>query len=177
MSAGDDDMWLFSNTVVSGVAGRGGARYNAITWPNDQYSQCVIATLSSKDFGPVVRSASGAATFYWVTCGAGFPEIYKRVAGAYTVLSSGSGAYAGGDTLYLSAQSTTVTYKRNGAGTFTATDSAISAGFAGLFTVDGSAAMDNFEGGDLASTQDTPELRGRPGGLRGETQMRQLLAQ
>lgn len=87
--------------------------YNAVSSPNDQYSECTFGATTADGLGVgcgvVCRSAVAARTYYRVVgCGSGY-ELGRSVAGTFTSLSSGAGTtFAVGDKLRL-------TVKTNGA--------------------------------------------------------------
>ena len=134
--------------------------YNAVTWPNDQYSQADVtlnANPGDQD-GPAVavRMASAAVTYYRVvwTLGQTHLSIAKKVTGTYTLLTQpASGTLTNGDLLRAEAQGTTIRGALNGSVSGSTTDSSISTGNAGLsYSSDGTgkvATWDNWEGGDF----------------------------
>lgn len=139
-----------------------GAFWNANSFPNDQYSQAVLVAVGNytTDDGPgvAVRMASGARTYYRTLLRPSTDLItQKEVAGSFTHLSTITAAgAAAGDTLYLDVQSSTLTIKRNGTTAGTTTDSAVTAGAAGLeYSSEGAAqtsTWDTWEGGDFVTS-------------------------
>lgn len=139
---------------------------NSVTWPGDQYSQVTFAqcnyTGGANDgvgIGPAVRCSTAARTYYRCCCAgttANGTEIAKMIAGSYTALAHGGAAWVNTDTAYLSVVGTALTAKRNGSNVTTATDASIASGRPGISysssSSSGTPAVDNWEGGDLAST-------------------------
>lgn len=137
--------------------------YNAVTWPNDQYSQFSIPSIgtagSDQGAGPALRCASGARTYYRiVVSGTTGTNTWasKQVAGSYTNFASAtkSGGWTTSDTAYAEIQGSSIKV-RNGSGgsnIISTTDSSIASGSAGMSysSTDASAQLDNFEGGDFA---------------------------
>lgn len=131
--------------------------YNAVTWPNDQYSQVVVGTVVEttvdKGVGPAVRITAGGDLYF--LAGGGDARVYKRIGGTYTQLGTTGAAVATGDVLYLEVQGTTLIAKKNGSSICGSpiTDSALSAGNAGMWGYSDAAVLaraDNWEGGDFA---------------------------
>lgn len=156
-TAGDSALRIVSNQAAdAGSPANAGARYTAITWPNDQYAQVVcktVDTVSDSGMGPVVRATSGG-DMYLVQTNTTETRLYKRVSGGYTQLGSDGAVCAADDVLYVSAVGTTITVKKNGSTIIgPVTDSGISAGSAGLWASTGSesATGDDWEGGDFAA--------------------------
>lgn len=135
--------------------------YSAISWPNDQYSQCTLVHLNSgsTSYGGVcVRQSTGADTGYYSIAGsAGDPNVYiaRQLAGVHTNLASAAYTFSPGDVLYFSAVGTTLTVKINGVTKVTFTDTNIASGSAGLAVYAGSSVgdsiVDNWSGGSFAS--------------------------
>lgn len=155
---------IVSNTVQVAGGFVYGARYSAITWPNDQYAQCkAVATrppTTDEGVGPSCRMATGAQTHYFLQAGAGDTRLYKVVGGSYTQLGTTGSAVAVNDVLYLevktSGANAIVTAKVNGVavcGSPVTDTSPIASGQAGMWlaTSDGAANLDDWEGGDLTT--------------------------
>lgn len=120
---------------------------------------------------------------YWVESDSGDRGIYVD---GITHIFLDTGTLTSGDLQRLEISGTTLVYKLNGTslnGAGTTDNTYSSAGKLGIYSYKFNVAtnpgegLDNWEGGNIVSTQDTPELRGRPFGLRGQVQMHQLLAQ
>jgi hypothetical protein len=123
------------DVMPTGAAGaRSLAYYNAVTWPNDQYSQCTITNLGSSpnDIGPAVRVGASGTNAYCFYYDNGIFYLFKIVAGTVTVLQQVGGTLAIYDVLRLEVLGTTLTAKRNGTQILTATDSDLASGNAGL---------------------------------------------
>lgn len=139
-----------------------GERYNAITWPNDQYSQFTIVTLTGTGAeagpGPALRIASAARTYYrFVADATASPStncwIAKFDGGTYGLLASGSasGTWSTNDVMKAEVNGSTLTLYKNGVSVLTTTDAVITAGSAGVCYSSTLTAvtMDNWEGGSL----------------------------
>lgn len=121
--------------------------YSGVSWPNDQYSEITIGAFCC----PVVRVASGAATYYLAADdGAGNILIYKRVAGTYTQIGTGAGSFGAGQVARLEANGTTIRCLVNGVQKATCTDSAIASGSAGVLT-ETTNTVTAWAGGDFSS--------------------------
>ena len=138
--------------------------YNAVTWPDDQYSQAKIVNDSGSSAGSDeggglhVRAASAARTYYrCVMNDSGSSNnlgISKQVAGSYTNLGFRSQAFAANGILYFSVVGTTITVKWNGTQVgATFTDSSIASGSPGVSLSSNmtSVILDDWEGGDFSS--------------------------
>ena len=99
---------VFSNSAVvtsSGAGSYSSTYWNAISWPNDQYSQITVNTIDStgdSPIGPAVRMSSSSETYYWLLAFAGGLYIQLLNAGSYSNIA-GPVAYTSnvGDVLYL----------------------------------------------------------------------------
>jgi hypothetical protein len=130
-------------------------RHNT-TIGNDGYSQFVIATMPPTTYlGPTYRTSSVADTHYfaYVNSGGG-NTLYKKVAGSFTSLATGSAAWANSDTVRLVVQRDVLWHVRNGSILLTATDTAIASGQAGMLNSDPGAVVDNFEAGEFVPDDD-----------------------
>jgi hypothetical protein len=165
---GANALQLSSNAVTyTDFNNDSSAYYNAITWPNDQYSQC-NCTVSNEGggqgFGPSCREASGALTRYRLvasTAASNNFELSKEVSGSFTLIWDRTSTFTSGNLVRLEAQGTTLRAYNNGVqiGAST-TDSSIASGSAGLLYSSraATASGDNFEGGDF--TVAVPDLDG-----------------
>lgn len=152
---------IASNVAVPSNQGADGAAYyNAISWPNDQYSQLKVTGGtggSGVGFGALTRQATGATnTNYRCVVDRGATnnvEMGKTVAGTFTSLKSFSNTWVDSDVLRLESQGTSHRIYRNGTQiSTTATDSAIASGNAGMFYSSDEASTGNdWEGGDFTS--------------------------
>lgn len=136
--------------------------YSAITWPNDQYAQCVLRTMDTtadEGAGPLLR---GDATNIYLSQGnTADVRLYKRLSGIFTQLGSTAGAAASGDKLYAEAQGSSLLVQKNGTTVVgPVTDTAIASGRAGLWDFDDVATVDDWEGGDFAAAARQRTLMG-----------------
>lgn len=137
-----------SSDVFIGTGGsESTAKWNADTFANDQYSQCVLA--SGQNWGgPSVRCSAAGSDMYWYVGSAGAGVLYKRVSGGYTSL--GAINIAAGHTAKLEAVGTTITLYDNGVSAGAATDSGLASGSAGLGVYIGnSPTLDDWQGDNV----------------------------
>ena len=149
---------IFSNIArPSAVSAERREFWNAITWPNDQYSHVTILAVEQGGAtgpGPAVRLASAALTGYVVYCDVSI-HLYKLVAGAYTGLGVNNvPSPSPNDLIRVEAQGTTIRVFQNGVQAISVTDTSIASGNAGLGgyvspITDGH--MDDWEGGDFVA--------------------------
>lgn len=137
--------------------------YNAVVWPNDQYSEVKLITCAASCFpGAAVRASAAANTYYLGFLFNGFGAgqscwIAKRVAGAQTTLSTGdtTATWATTDLIYIEAQGTTLKCKHNSTVVSTITDSSIASGNAGIMIEDDAgtptATIDDWDGGNFSA--------------------------
>ena len=137
---------------------------NSVSWPNDQYSQVTFSITTAEGAGagsgPTCRAATGATkTYYRLVGNASGYEFGRKVAGAYTALSSGTGTtFTSGDTLYLEVKTNGANAdwicKKNGTSFDSGTDtSPIASGRAGIgfSSISTTASLSAWEGGDFAA--------------------------
>jgi hypothetical protein len=162
---------ISASTVVRLLSGGNQpARWNANTFNADQYAQIVFTSPGTGAFGVSCRIDTGGAdthySFYSYS-GTGGRWLFKRVAGAQTVLASDALGSVNGDVLRLEIVGTQVTAKINGTILFQITDSSIASGAAGM--VGGGTVQttqgDNWEGGNMSGGASTTALT-RADGVR-----------
>lgn len=111
-------------------------RYSGVTWTANQSSQVKVTTTGTSagaGGGVSVRCSTVAETHYRLVINAdGEWELIRFVAGAATVLASGTATYASGAILKLSAIGTTITSTYNGSQIDTRTDAVIATGQPGV---------------------------------------------
>jgi hypothetical protein len=124
------------------------AHYNAVSFPNDQYSESTILALANNNCfcGVVVRAAASAQTYYELvargplTVGNGALILVKLISGvqsALTAYTTGAIAVTGlslnaGDVVSLVASGTTISGYLNGILIIQGTDASIASGSAGI---------------------------------------------
>jgi hypothetical protein len=148
-----------------------GARYTAISWPNDQYAQVTIGSVVSpvvgEGVGVACRIASAAKTHYLIQGNTNETRLYKVVSGAFTQLGSDGVAVAAADVLRLICNGSSISVTKNGSIIIgPVTDTEITAGDAGLWGSNNEAThptADNFEGGDFAAGVFIPIIGRGPG--------------
>ena len=132
--------------------------YNAVVWPNDQYSQAIMVNAGDaalgEDNGPglCVRAAAAANTMYFAMFNNHGIDLYSVVASSYANIGNYDTAQANNDVGYLEAQGTAIKCKQNGTQRISVTDSSIASGRAGLFGANEPSVnplMDSWEGGDF----------------------------
>jgi len=156
-----DTMDRSSDQVVSSRTNSdAGARYTAISWPNDQYSIVIFGPTSADGvgagYGPTVRDHTVGTTrdFYRVVGNASGFAFGEFTGGTFTSITSGAGTtFTAGDSLELRFNGTSYSARKNGAAPFiSGTHSAHSAGSAGV-THSSTTTLGNglasWEGGDL----------------------------
>lgn len=169
----------FSNAQIVSNAVEGTANtncdsfYNAIVWPNDQWSQTTLVSIAGGFFGADVRMASAASSAYrpnWngTSGGSGTLNFSKRVAGTNSSLGSITDTFNNGDTLLITAIGSQISVYHNNFLMMTATDAALASGNAGLLINPGSATLanarlNNWSGGGLVNAPPVPG-GGTPGG-------------
>jgi hypothetical protein len=121
--------------------------WNADVFGNDQYS-AVVTTVVIGNEGCIVRaSGTGGSRNNYLSYGGS--DIYKDVNGSYSLLASGSGGHANGDTVRVEVLGTTITVKVNGVQKNSVVDSTHASGSAGFFGDHASSRFDNWEGGNI----------------------------
>lgn len=134
--------------------------YNAVTWPNDQYSEITLANVSGAGAGAgsvVVRAGTVGLNTYVVDAFGDKIEIWKAVSGSWTLLGSWTGTVANTDIIRAEAQGTTIRALHNGTQRISVTDSAHASGRSGvgayvtLGTSLASAQVDSWHGGDFGA--------------------------
>lgn len=168
-----------STTVRTNAVGTdSAARYSAITWPDDQYSQIKVVTTAStqRGVGVIVRCATGAATFYGVyakNLGAtATVTLFESTAGTGVDLATTTTTFSANDVLKLEAIGTALKVYRNGTiiSALSVTDASITSGQAGILVfVDSGATTaaigDDWEGGDIDVAGGQPIVK-RMGGVK-----------
>jgi hypothetical protein len=180
---------ISANTAIPALtASDSSETNNSVSWPNDQYSQVTHSTTTANGVGagsgPTCRAATGATrTYYRLVGNASGYEFGRKVAAAYTALSSGTGTtFTSGDTLYLEVKTNGANAdwicKKNGTSFDSGTDtSPIASGRAGIAfsSTSTAASLSAWEGGDFAAggaaarvpqSRPFPYKPGSPRGLR-----------
>lgn len=135
--------------------------YNAVVWPDDQYSEITFKGTDTPDsadvgYGVLCRQSASAHTCYRaVGSGTGW-DVAKFITGSYTSLASGGAVtFANGDTLRLEVVGTTWTLKKNGSVVATDTDASIASGNAGIaYSAPGvnNTTIDSWAGGSVGGS-------------------------
>lgn len=155
------------------------ALYTNITWPDDQYAQIVIAQCFSatKQVGVLLRGITASRTYYLIDitgpldATATYRLLRLNAGAASTLVAATTTTVAVNDVLYCEIVGYTVVAKLNGTTLFTYDDSAdgskLTSGSPGITVSCGDtslahAILDDFQGGDFASTPITglrPSMR------------------
>jgi len=164
------DMGIFSNQVdVASANTFAMAYYNALAWPDDQYSQAKVIALASHSMMVICRASTATSTsWYGGGCGSSLfgnnnYRIARRISGgSVTSLASVATNVAANDVLKLECTGGTgpaLALYRNGSSMVTFTDSGgVSSGQAGLQAQNNNgnvALWDDWEGGDFAAAGGT----------------------
>jgi hypothetical protein len=149
------DLQIVANVVQSVTAGvDGAAYYNAVAWPNDQWSEVQLSGLGVEQGGPAVRLSATAVTGYvFAVSDSGTTYfIAKGLNGNTPTLASGAHGFAVGDVLRLEAQGDTLRAYVNGTLVDSVVDADIPSGNAGIWIYDHAAGLtfDNWAGGGFA---------------------------
>lgn len=147
----------------------GGDFYTGVIWPNDQYSEVVVGTLSNIAgvyIGPIVRAQGGVGTgngdcygFAFAATGTAFLQKYTNSIGV--TLASGSFSFVSGDVVRLTVVGTTLTVTKNGVSILTASDATYASGSAGILYFNTSPGAQNegtiasWNGGNAASSSES----------------------
>ena len=144
------------------------AHWNADTFSNDQYSKATVAAYGSQYIGVACRCHASAATWYEVISAAGDATyFYKVIAGSGTELAANTGTWTVGDVIEIRAVGTTISWYKNTVLQQSVTDTSITSGYAGIAgagTIE-SSRLDNWEGGNVASSSRTASLAVTLGGV------------
>jgi hypothetical protein len=141
---------LTSNEAVAG--GLACSRWNADSFPDDQYAEIVVASLASSWVGPAVRCASSGQYLYFLVCDASNKTYYRIVNGSWNAVGSAiSDATSVSDTIRLKVEGTTLTGYSNGTPLAARSDSQIASGVGGIVMGASGGAVDDWEGGNLTA--------------------------
>lgn len=155
-----ENAWKILNNAAepSTLASNCGESYNAVTWPDDQYSQvkCSVTGASAGTGpGPSLRCSTIARTYYIIQVSEHATQaisVRKRIAGAATSLGTINTVWVDGDVLKAEIQGSTIKIYQNGTQIGSdITDSAIASGRAGIAydNISTTASVDDWEGGDF----------------------------
>lgn len=133
---------IFVNTPTNGAfalqtdAQTFGKLYeNSVSWPNDQYSECVLTGAAAAATGPAVRlSATQNTGYFFFPVLGGTVRLTKVLNGVVTTLDQENIAYSSGQTYRIEVQGSTVVGKINGVIVAMAVDFDIVSGSAGVLT-------------------------------------------
>lgn len=155
---------ISSNTAIpsAGLGSDASETNNTTTWPDDQYAEVTIGSPAADGvgpgMGPIVRSATGAITYFAMRCNASGYRVVYKVTGSFNLLvDSSATTFADGDKAYLSVQTsggnTTWIVKKNGVQINTGTlATPIASGRPGIIysSTSSSGSLKSFEAGDLS---------------------------
>jgi hypothetical protein len=138
--------------------------YNAITWPNDQYSQFKLVNWFNENLaGVILRAAAPSTETFYIANTSEFGgstftnELAKSIAGSWTTLADDTAisAWSNVDTLKGAVYSTDLYLYKTGVQALTATDSDLTSGRGGIMELyfaggaGGQVDIDNWEGGEV----------------------------
>lgn len=149
---------LLNNACIPTGAVNNANFFSGISWPSDQYAEVTLGSVTGLIYAALARCSSSAASFYKALLNALSQSVLLSVtnAGAATTLGSASGITPSvGDVIKVQAQGTTISLFYNGIQKVSVTDSTLSSGSAGLFTVynqtPSDTAISAWDGGNLTS--------------------------
>jgi hypothetical protein len=154
---------IFTNAVDTTEASDAFTYYNGATWPNDQYAQvtALVGAAAGRALCVGVRIPAGGGANgrdgYWggmdqANFGDANRRIFKWVGATQTSLATEAIAIAVSDVIRLEVQGTTIKLFINGVERLSITDSAFSAGNAGLHVSNSAvdvSLLDDWSGGDF----------------------------
>ncbi len=148
---------LVSNAAQTTSGGFNVSYYSGVSFPSDQWAEGVIGGLpAGKSAGVAVRAnnSSGDAYVFLYDVNDGAVRMYKFVGGSPTQLGTDVSVTGSiGSVLRLDAQGTTIRGIVDGVTKISVTDSAISAGSAGLYAGSTSCVpIDGWSAGDFVSS-------------------------
>lgn len=135
---------IVSSGIVDGptISANNGAYYNAVSLPNDQFSEVTVAAFGGTSTSfvlPKCRQSASAKTSYSLQvsgalgAGAATFTLFRIVGGTQTSIASATGqTLTVGDVLRVSAVGTTITAYQNGFQVLQAVDTNIAAGSGGF---------------------------------------------
>jgi hypothetical protein len=153
---------------ISKSSSPGGAYYNGVSWPNDQWSQIKLVGNSRVDVGVRIANVAGERNSYlFQVSGTGSAtrtiSKYTNNVG-YETVATGTVSTASGDTLYLEIQGDALSAKVNGVEVLAGNDASFSSGNAGIDRIgvllDPDTA-DDWAGGDFAAVYEQAHFRWR----------------
>lgn len=138
------------------------AAYTGVVTPNDQYAKVTIrspAATSDDGSGPAVRVTDGD-NLYFAQTNTVETKLYKKVGGGFTQLGSDAAACADGDVLYIEANGTNITVKKNGSTIIgPISDASLGSGKGGIWGSRQAQHVDDFEVGDFSAGSVTPYVK------------------
>lgn len=150
-----------SNAVVCASGAESGARWNADTFNNDQYSQAII-TVAADYAGVACRLDTGGAATYYGMYFQNSPtgQFFRMVAGVWTQMGSDV-PVASGSLVKIEAIGQQITVYDDGVSINSVNNSAIASGSAGLtgFGTGTVSLMDTWEGGNTSGGAVAPVLQ------------------
>lgn len=149
--------------VPQSIGSDAGSFYNAVTWPNDQYSQVTITGMGAGDAdqsggGVTLRADAGFHNFYRIVvnrAASNNVSVARVVSDVYSLRNQRTVTFNSGDVFRVEIQGTTIRMYVNGVqiGADLVDAGGPSAGSAGLFYSSTTAAIqfDDWSGGDLVT--------------------------
>lgn len=144
----------------SSAGNKNGSYWSALSWPNDQYSELKLQTLTNSAWLAVLARVqpSAATGYYFELDGIGSSQniaLGRLTNGTRISFTSGTLTTAQGGIITIQAQGTTITALYNGTQVLTFTDSAYGSGSPGFLLTPvnslSDAAISLWDGGDFSS--------------------------
>jgi len=146
---------IVSNEAKAGVSTDSrGSYYNAVSFPDDQYSKITIGgTLGSGDFWSVGVRLSGGTTTDGYYCSADSANWYitRFDNGTGTDIANNVSTFAVGDVVECRAVGSLISLYKNGSLVGSKTDATYTTGAAGLGWYNNNVTATTWEGGDFSS--------------------------
>lgn len=166
LSGGSGNAKLESNAITSATSGDKFYYYAGAVATADQFSQVLIASSAgSQDFGAATRIGSNGFSGYVAATytGDSTRNIFKYVAGSFSILAITPGAPAVSDVIRCEAEGSTIRYLQNGSLVQFVTDTSLSSAGngVGFFHYEAGAILDDWQGGDLGSGAQSVSVSGR----------------
>lgn len=174
---GKTSLNILTNAAVSTAGGNDGNYYNAVAWPNDQWSQATLVDRAAGRNAVKVRVAAAAETYYAggsdvTDFGNQQQRLWKTVAGVRTSLATNATLLIATDLVYVEARGTTIKLFINGVEVLSAIDSDIASGNAGIGfgdAVAGGGDWDGWSGGDFGGATRPVKMAGEWRGFAGNS--------
>lgn len=148
----------------NGTGALSAALWTTLSWPNDQYTQTTIGTLTfNSELGLIIRSDSALQNYYVGLCTLAEFTLFKIVSGSPTQLAQTTGlTFNSGDTLILAMLGQNWTFFQNGTLVASGTDSTYASGVGGFY-LDANSSISNAQVTSWAGGKVTSSSPSQPG--------------